>query len=73
MARTPKKTAKSAPVEAVVHKNDKRANIPTRGLADFVVKEEKKPYPNAIPAILPLDPQLVWKAKDEQDGIGCGV
>ena len=41
MARTSKKPTKSAPVEAVVHKKDKRVNIPTRELADFVVKEEQ--------------------------------
>ncbi len=30
MARNPKKKTKSAPVEALVHKKDKQANIPTR-------------------------------------------
>ena len=51
MARKPKNTAKSTPVEAVVHKKDKRANIPTRELADFVVKEEQAPYTRRSGAI----------------------
>lgn len=67
MARKPKKKTKSAPVEALVHKKDKRANIPTRELADFVVKEEQAPYTRRCPRDPSLDPQLVWKGKDEQD------
>ena len=31
------KKGSSAPIEALVHQKDKRANIPTRELADFVV------------------------------------
>ncbi|MBI2997164.1 MAG: site-specific DNA-methyltransferase [Deltaproteobacteria bacterium] len=68
MARKSKNAGKSTPVEAVVHKKDKRANIPTRELADFVVKEEQAPYTRRYPRDPSLDPQLVWKGKDEQDG-----
>ncbi len=68
MARKPKKKNKSAPVEALVHKNDKRANIPTRELADFVVKEEQATYARRYSRDPSLDPQLVWKGNDEQDG-----
>lgn len=64
----PKKSnpKKPAPVTSVKHK-DKRANIPTRELADFVVKEEQTPFTMLYPRDPSLDPQLVWKGKDEQD------
>ena len=68
MPRKSKETGASTPVEAVVHKKDKRTNIPTRELADFVVKEEEVPYIKRYPRDPSLDPQLVWKGKDEQDG-----
>jgi len=61
-----KKEKKSVPVAALKHK-DKRANIPTRELAGFVVREEQKPYNLLYPRDPSLDPQLVWKGKDEQD------
>ncbi len=67
MPRKSKETGESTPVEAVIHKKDKRSNIPTRELADFVVKEEEVPYIRCYPRDPSLDPQLVWKGKDEQD------
>src|SRR4030065_596762 len=67
MPRKPKETGASTPVEAIVHTKDKRTNIPTRELADFVVKEEEAPYTKRYPRDPSLDPQLVWKGKDEQD------
>jgi len=63
-----KEKDKLTPVETIVHKKDKRTNIPTRELADFVVKEEQAPYIKRYPRDPSLDPQLVWKGKDEQDG-----
>jgi len=62
---------KKVPVSSLKHK-DKRTNIPTRELQDFVKDEEKSPktvqYPGLLYARDPsLDPQLVWKGKDEQD------
>jgi adenine-specific DNA-methyltransferase len=70
---TPKKTKKSGPipVEAVKHKA-KRANIPTQELREFVAEDEAKPKTVAFEGLLyardpSLDPQLVWKGKDEQD------
>src|SRR3972149_2009556 len=58
-------------VESLKHK-DKRANIPTRELRDFVADDEQKPKTVVFPGLLyardpSLDPQLVWKGKDEQD------
>jgi adenine-specific DNA-methyltransferase len=56
----------STPIDAVKHK-DKRANIPTEELRDFIAEEEKSPKTVLYPRDPSLDPQLVWKGKDEQD------
>ncbi len=66
-----RKSKKSVKIASVKHK-DKRKNIPTEELRGFVEEEEKKPkevvYPGLLYARDPsLDPQLVWKGKDEQD------
>src|SRR5205823_9951141 len=44
-----------------------RANIPTEELRDFVAEDEAKPPKMLYPRDPSLDPQLVWKGKDEQD------
>ena len=68
----PKKSAQPAPkkpatpVETLRHR-DKRANIPTEELRDFVAEDEKQPKTVLYPRDPSLDPQLVWKGKDEQD------
>jgi adenine-specific DNA-methyltransferase len=46
---------------------DKRTNIPTHELRDFVAEMEKTPKGILYPRDPSLDPQLVWKGKDEQD------
>src|SRR5208282_4939486 len=61
-----KKTAEPKKVESLKHK-DKRANIPTEELRDFVAEEEEHPKVMLYPRDPSLDPQLVWKGKDEQD------
>lgn len=61
-----KKDDKSTPIESVKHQ-DKRANIPTEELRDFMADDEKKPQKILYPRDSSLDPQLVWKGKDEQD------
>ena len=53
-------------VESIRHK-DKRANIPTEELRDFVVDEKFVPKTMLYPRDPSLDPQLVWKGKEEQD------
>ena len=68
MPRKRKVKYEAAPVEATVHRKDQRVNIPTAELADFVVKEEQAPYTLRYPRDPSLDPQLVWKGKDQQDG-----
>jgi len=54
------------PVEHVKHR-DKRVNIPTEELRDFVAEDEATPKKMLYPRDPSLDPQLVWKGKDEQD------
>jgi adenine-specific DNA-methyltransferase len=53
-------------LEAHRHK-DTRTNIPTEDLRDFVAEDEAKPKTMLYPSDPSLDPQLVWKGKDEQD------
>jgi adenine-specific DNA-methyltransferase len=62
----PHKPKSPTPVLATKHK-DKRANIPTEELRDFVKDDEKAPKKILYPRDPSLDPQLVWRGKDEQD------
>jgi adenine-specific DNA-methyltransferase len=57
---------KSPPVEAIKHK-DTRPNIPTREQGAMVTVDEAAPKEILYPRDPSLDPQLVWKGKDEQD------
>ena len=50
-----------------IRHRDKRANIPTDELRGFVEDEEEAPTTMRYPRDPSLDPQLVWKGKDEQD------
>jgi adenine-specific DNA-methyltransferase len=63
---------KSTPVTAIRHA-EKRANIPTDELSDFVAEAEKHPKTMLYPRDPSLDPQLVWKGKDEQDSKDLSV
>ena len=68
-------TAKSklvTPIETTVHK-DRRTNIPTEELRDFAADDENKPKTMLYPRDPSLDPQLVWKGKDEQDSQDLAV
>ncbi|MFQ5502205.1 MAG: site-specific DNA-methyltransferase, partial [Phycisphaerae bacterium] len=60
------KSSKPLHVASIRHK-DKRKNIPTEELRDFVAEDEKDPKTMLYPRDPSLDPQLVWKGKDEQD------
>ena len=60
--------AAKARVTVAAHKHrDKRSNIPTEELRDFVADEELAPRKILYLRDPSLDPQLVWKGKDEQD------
>ena len=61
-----KKVRKPKEVDSLQHK-DKRVNIPTEELRDFVAEDEESPKTMLYPRDPDLDPQLVWKGKDEQD------
>ena len=71
MAKKPAKTNGPTPVEAIKHK-DKRVNIPTEELRDFVARTSS-PQASLYPRDPSLDPQLVWKGKDEQDSAALAV
>src|SRR3954454_23439648 len=67
MARKKKEPTPGFPeIEANRHQ-DTRKNIPTEELRDFVADDEAKPKTMLYPRDPSLDPQLVWKGKDEQD------
>lgn len=61
-----KKKSEPKNVDAIRH-NDKRKNIPTEELRDFVTDDEMTPKATLYSRDTSLDPQLVWKGKDEQD------
>ncbi len=55
-------------VEALSHKEAKRKNIPTAEFESVMREEEKSPFRIAYERRnRDLDPQLVWRGKDEQD------
>jgi adenine-specific DNA-methyltransferase len=64
--RAPKQTS-SKTVESLKHDADKRKNIPTAEYQSVIQKEEEKPKTIKYPRNTDLDPQLVWRGKDEQD------
>jgi adenine-specific DNA-methyltransferase len=66
------KAKATTPVDALRH-DDKRANIPTDELRDFVAEQESAPSKTLYPRDPSLDPQLVWKGKDEQDQADLAV
>ncbi|MDF1591890.1 MAG: DNA methyltransferase, partial [Desulfobacterales bacterium] len=56
-----------------IHHKDKRRNIPTEELRDFVADDEAAPKTMLYPRDPSLDPQLVWKGKDDQDRTDLAV
>jgi adenine-specific DNA-methyltransferase len=61
------KIKRPTPVRQTTHPSDSRPNIPTAELESFARPEEKRPAIVRYPRDPTLDPQLVWKGKDEQD------
>ena len=66
MARGKKGKGGPTPVDSLKHQ-DRRPNIPTEELRDFVKDKDKNPSKLLYPRDPSLDPQLVWQGKDEQD------
>ena len=60
-----KKTTKPKTVETLTHTDDRRSNIPTAELQP--VMEDDDPIPVTYERNRDLDPQFVWRGKDEQD------
>src|SRR4051794_12174225 len=54
-------------VEALRHTEAKRKNIPTAEHRSVLEKEQEAPRTVKYPRNTDLDPQLVWRGKDEQD------
>lgn len=54
-------------VEALKHDEAKRKNIPTAEFQSVLEKEQQDPKKIRYPRNTDLDPQLVWRGKDEQD------
>jgi adenine-specific DNA-methyltransferase len=67
MAKRRTKAKGPRPVEAITHA-DKRTNLPTADAQEFVAPETEAPIPLRYPRDPTLDPQLVWKGKDDLDG-----
>jgi adenine-specific DNA-methyltransferase len=62
-----KKPATLKSVETLKHDADKRKNIPTAEHQSVIQKEQEAPRTVKYPRNTDLDPQLVWRGKDEQD------
>jgi adenine-specific DNA-methyltransferase len=67
-----KKPAGPTPVDVLRHQ-DTRANIPTNELRGMLDDDERAPKKMLYPRDPSLDPQLVWKGKDEQDAADLEV
>src|SRR4051812_19335015 len=64
MAKNP---AAPKSVEVLKHDEAKRKNIPTAEFQSVLEKEQQDPKKVRYPRNTDLDPQLVWRGKDEQD------
>ncbi|MEI7927964.1 MAG: hypothetical protein WCH40_05385, partial [Verrucomicrobiales bacterium] len=62
-----KKPTATKTVETLTHDDAKRKNIPSKEQESFVQKEHESPKSIRYPRNTDLDPQLVWRGKDEQD------
>ena len=54
-------------METLIHEESKRKNIPTAEYQAVVQKEQEHPVETRYQRNRDLDPQLVWRGKDEQD------
>ena len=79
MARTPRKPKAPLSIETLKHDEATRKNIPTAEYQSVLEDEQKNPlrvsYERTLSALADekeqrsrdLDPQLVWRGKDQQD------
>ena len=54
-------------IEAIRHSDDRRVNIPTAEHQSVIPAEHLAPRALRYPRNTDLDPQLVWRGKDDQD------
>lgn len=59
MTSTPKS------IEAITHDDAKRTMIPTAEFQAALEDDQKQPKPVRYPRNTDLDPQLVWRGKDD--------
>src|SRR5881392_1829493 len=62
-----KKPATQKTVETLKHDDARRTNIPTAEYQSVLEKEQQSPKKIFYPRNRDLDPQLVWRGKDQQD------
>src|SRR3954452_6664537 len=62
-----KKSVAPKSIEVLKHDEAKRKNIPTAEFQSVLEKEQQDPKKVHYPRNTDLDPQLVWRGKDEQD------
>ncbi len=62
-----KKATNTKTVETLTHSADKRKNIPTAEYQSVVKQEHLRPVPVKYSRNTDLDPQLMWRGKDQQD------
>src|SRR3954470_8989093 len=67
MAKKPQLKSSPKKIESMTHNEAKRKNIPTAEYQSVIQKEEEKPKTIKYSRNTDLDPQLVWRGKDEQD------
>src|ERR1700730_8989386 len=67
MARTKTASVRGKAVVTLKHDEAKRKNIPTAEFQPMLQKEQEQPRRVKYPRNTDLDPQLVWRGKDEQD------
>ncbi|MFM2218117.1 MAG: hypothetical protein RL240_2435 [Planctomycetota bacterium] len=65
--KKPSSTEAAKSVETITHTDDKRKNIPTIEYRSMVRDDQQTTVPVRYPRNPDLDPQLVWRGKDEQD------
>ncbi|HMP05309.1 MAG TPA: site-specific DNA-methyltransferase [Lacipirellulaceae bacterium] len=66
-AAAPKTPKTGKTVATITHDGEKRKNIPTAEYQSVVAREHAAPVRVKYPRNVDLDPQLVWRGKDEQD------
>src|SRR5438552_1066379 len=67
MAKASAKTKSKKSVETLIHDESKRKNIPTAEYQSVLQKEQERPKTARYQRNMDLDPQFVWRGKDQQD------